>query len=145
MDPWIHGSAAGTAARPAAGAAAGAAASAAAACIYYVIIGGALRAPLYVHDKIHTAAAAEAAAPATAYDQAALAATSATDPWIHGSIFFIMKHIFYTPLPHIRNPHIRNETLKRRLSKNFENFFLFYFLIFAQGLKIEIHKFFKEV
>ena len=42
MDPWIHGSAAG--------AAAGAAASAAPACIYYVIIGGALRAPLYVHD-----------------------------------------------------------------------------------------------
>ena len=49
MDPWIHGSAAG-AARAVAGAAAGAAASAAPACIYYVIIGGALRAPLYVHD-----------------------------------------------------------------------------------------------
>ena len=51
MDPWIHGSAAGAAARAAAGAAAraaaGAAASAAAAvCIYYVSIGGALRAPL---------------------------------------------------------------------------------------------------
>ena len=46
MDPWIHGSAAGAAARAAAGAAAGAAASAAAACIYYVIIRGALRAPL---------------------------------------------------------------------------------------------------
>ena len=46
MDPWIHGSAAGAAARAAAGAAAGAAASAAAVCIYYVIIGGALRAPL---------------------------------------------------------------------------------------------------
>ena len=53
MDPWINGSAAGAAARPAAGAAAGAAASAASAapaCIYYVIIGAALRAPLYVHD-----------------------------------------------------------------------------------------------
>ena len=47
MDPWIHGSAAGPAARAAAGAAAGAtAASAAAVCIYYVIIGGALRAPV---------------------------------------------------------------------------------------------------
>ena len=53
MDPWIHGSAAG----------------AAAVCTYYVIIGGALRAPLYVHDKVHTAAA------------------PAADPWIHGSIF----------------------------------------------------------
>ena len=68
MDPWIHGSAAGAAARAAAGAAAGAAASAAAVCIYYVSKGGALRAPLYVHDEIHTAAAeaaALAAAPAT--------------------------------------------------------------------------------
>ena len=53
MDPWIHGSAAGAAARPAAGAAAGAAASAAAACIYYVIIGGALRAP-YPFAYSHT-------------------------------------------------------------------------------------------
>ena len=49
------------------------------------IIGGALRAPLYVHDKIHTAAA-EAAAPAAA-PAAALAAAPAADPWIHGSIF----------------------------------------------------------
>ena len=51
-----------------AGAAARAAASAAAVCIYYVSIGGALRAPLYVHDERHTAAeeaAALAAAPAT--------------------------------------------------------------------------------
>ena len=52
-----------------AGAAARAAASAAAAvCISYVRIGGALRAPLYVHEEIHTAAAeaaALAAAPAT--------------------------------------------------------------------------------
>ena len=48
-----------------AGAAARAAASAAAVCIYYVSIGGALRAPLYVHDEIHTAAA-EAAALAAA-------------------------------------------------------------------------------
>ena len=47
MDPWIHGSAAGAAARAAAGAAAGAAASAATVCTYYVIIGGARRAPLY--------------------------------------------------------------------------------------------------
>ena len=46
-DLWIHGSAAGAAARAAAGAAAGAAASAATVCTYYVIIGGALRAPLY--------------------------------------------------------------------------------------------------
>ena len=51
MDPWIHGSAAGAAARAAAGAAAGAAASAAAVCIYYVSLGGALRAPLDVRDK----------------------------------------------------------------------------------------------
>ena len=48
MDPWIHGSAAGAAARAAAGAAAGAAASAAAVCIYDVVIGGVLRAPLNV-------------------------------------------------------------------------------------------------
>ena len=48
MDPWIHGSAAGAAARAAAGAAAGAAASAATVCTYYVIIGGALRALLYL-------------------------------------------------------------------------------------------------
>ena len=34
-------------------------------------------APLYVHDKIHTAAA----------EAAALAAAPAADPWIHGSIF----------------------------------------------------------
>ena len=88
MDPWIHGSAA----RATAGAVAGTAGSAAAACIYHVIIGGALRAPLYVHDKIHTAAA-EAAAPAAA-PAAALAAAPAADPWIHGSISFIMKHIF---------------------------------------------------
>ena len=33
-------------------------AAASAVCIYYVIIGGALRAPLYVHDEIHTAEAA---------------------------------------------------------------------------------------
>ena len=45
MEPWMYGSAAGAAARAAAGAAAGAAASAAAVCVYYVIIGGALRAP----------------------------------------------------------------------------------------------------
>ena len=76
MDPWIHGSAAGAAARAAAGAAAGAAASAATVCTYYVIVGRALRAPLDVSDKIHTAAA-EAAAPAAA---------PAADPWIHGSI-----------------------------------------------------------
>ena len=67
MDPWIHRSAAGAAARAAAGAAADAAASATV-WTYYVIIGGALRAPLYVHDEIHTAAAeaaALAASPAT--------------------------------------------------------------------------------
>ena len=85
MDPWIHGSAAGAAARAAAGAAAGATASAAAVCIYYVSPGGALRAPLDVRDKVHTAAA-EAAAPAAA-PAAALAAAPAADPWIHGSIF----------------------------------------------------------
>ena len=76
MDPWIHGSAAG----------------AAAVRIYYVSLGGALRAPLDVRDKVHTAAA-EAAAPAAA-PAAALAAAPAADPWIHGSIFFIMNHIF---------------------------------------------------
>ena len=46
---------------------------------------GALRAPLYLHDKVHTVAA-EAAAPAAA---------PAADPWIHGSISFIMNHIFH--------------------------------------------------
>ena len=51
MDPWIHGSAAGAAARAAAGAAAGAAASAAPVCTYYVIIGKALCASLYLHDR----------------------------------------------------------------------------------------------
>ena len=40
------------AAGAAAGAVAAASAAASAVCIYYVIIGGALRAPLYVHDKI---------------------------------------------------------------------------------------------
>ena len=53
------------AAGAAAGAVAAASAAASAVCIYYVDIGGALRAPLYVHDKIHTAEAA-AAAPAAA-------------------------------------------------------------------------------
>ena len=48
----------------------GAAASAAAVCIYYVRIGGALCAPLYVNDKIQTAAA-EAAAEAAAAAPAA--------------------------------------------------------------------------
>ena len=81
MDSWIHGSAAG--------AAAGAAASTATVCTYYVIIGGALCALLYLHDKVHTVAA-EAAAPA-----AALAAAPAADPWIHGSISFIINHIFH--------------------------------------------------
>ena len=77
-----------------AGAAARAAASAAAVCIYYVDIGGSEAPPyMYVHGKTHTAAA-EAAAPAAA-PPAALAAAPATDPWIYGSIFFIMKHIFY--------------------------------------------------
>ena len=46
MDPWIHGSAAGAAAR----AAAGAAAPAATVCTYYVIIGEARSASLYLHD-----------------------------------------------------------------------------------------------
>ena len=41
---------------------------------------------------MHTAAA-EAAAPAAA-PAAALAAASAADPWIHGSILFIMNHNF---------------------------------------------------
>ena len=85
MDPWIHGSAAG--------AAAGAAASAATVCTYYVIIGGPLRALLYLHDKVHTVAA-EASAPAAA-PAAALAVAPAADPWIHGFISFIMNHIFY--------------------------------------------------
>ena len=100
MDPWIHGSAAGAAARAATGTAAGAAASAATVCTYsaatvctyYVIGGGAFRAPLYLHDKVHTVAA-EAAAPAAA-PGAALAGAPASDPWIHGSIFFTMKHVF---------------------------------------------------
>ena len=53
---------------------------------------GALRAPLDVRDKVYTAAA-EAAAPA-----APLAAAPAADPWIHGSIFFIMNHTFYNEM-----------------------------------------------
>ena len=95
MDPWIHGSAAGAAARAAAGAAAGAAASAATVCTYYVIIGEARLTSrlLYLHDKVHTVAA-EAAAPAAAL-AAALAAAPAADPWIHGSIFFIMNHMIF--------------------------------------------------
>ena len=98
MDPWIHGSAAGAAAR----AAAGAAASAAAVCIYYISLAGALRAPLDVRDKVHTAAA-EAAAPA-----AALAA----DPWIHGSISFIMNHIFNNEMNHkFHQPYVLAEGL----------------------------------
>ena len=88
MNPWIHGSAAG------------AAASAATVCTYYVIIGGALRALLYLHDKVHTVAA-EAAAPAAA-PAAALAAAPAADPWIHGSISFIMNHIFYFEMKNTR-------------------------------------------
>ena len=91
MDPWIHGSAAGATARAAAGAGAGATASAATVCTYYIIIVRLLCAALYVHDKIHTAAAAAAA----------LAAAPATDPWIHGSIFFIMKHIFHYEMKNI--------------------------------------------
>ena len=47
MDQWIHGSAAGVAAR----AAAGAAASVTTVCTYYVIIGEAPRASLYLHDR----------------------------------------------------------------------------------------------
>ena len=58
----------------------------------YGSLGGALCAPLDIRDKVHTAAA-EAAAPAAA-PAAALAAAPA-DPWIHGSISFIMNHIFY--------------------------------------------------
>ena len=87
MDPWIHGSAAGAAARAAAGAAAGAAASAAAVGILSCAFkgGGAGDAPsLYLRNKDIQAAPA-----------AALAAAPATDPWIHGSISFIMNHIFY--------------------------------------------------
>ena len=54
----------------AAGAAAGAVAAASAVCIYYVFIGEALRAPLYVHNEIHTAeAAATAPAAASAWRQ----------------------------------------------------------------------------
>merc|ERR1711924_485383 len=47
---------------------------------------------LQCHDKAHMVAA-EAAAPAAAL-AAALAAAPA-DPWIHGSISFIINHIFY--------------------------------------------------
>ena len=81
MDPWMRGSAA----RAAAGAAAGAAASAATVCTYHVIIAGPLGANLHLRDKVRKIAA-EAAAPAPA---------PAADPWIHGSISFIMNHIFY--------------------------------------------------
>ena len=57
--------------------AAASASAASAVCIYYVFIGGALRAPLYVHDKIHTA---EAAAEAAAEAGAAAAAVAAAAP-----------------------------------------------------------------
>ena len=50
---------------------------------------------LYVLDKLHSVAA-EAAAPA-----AAPAAARAADPWIHGSISFIMDHIFYYEMKNI--------------------------------------------
>ena len=51
------------------GAAASSAASAV--CIHYVLVGGKLRAPLYVHGEIHTAeAAVEAAAPELATSRA---------------------------------------------------------------------------
>ena len=85
MDPLIHGSAAGAAARAAAGAAACAAASAATVCTPCVIIGGTRSAHLHQYDKVHRVAA-EATAPAAA---------PAADPWTHGSISFIMNHIFY--------------------------------------------------
>ena len=49
------------------------------------IIEGALRATLYVHDEIHTAAA-KVAAPA-----APLAAAPAADPWIH--IFYYEPYL----------------------------------------------------
>ena len=84
MHPWIHRSAAGAAGRDAAGTTASATAFAATVCTYYVITG-------HVHDKIHRVAA-EAAAPAAA-PAAGLAAAPAADPWIHGSISFIMNHI----------------------------------------------------
>ena len=91
VDPWIDGSAAGAAAGAAARAAAGAAAGAAATvCTYCVMIGGAR---IYLDDKVHTVAA-EAAAPAAA---------PAADPWIHGSISFIMNHILYYGMK--SNPH----------------------------------------
>ena len=105
MDPWIHGSAAGAAAR----AAAVAAASAAAVCIYYVSLGGALRAPLDVRDKVYTAAA-EAAAPAA--PAAALAAAPAADPLIHGSISFIMNHIFYYEMKNMMAPTLMKASLE---------------------------------
>ena len=57
---------------------------------------GALRASLYLHDKVHTVAA-EAAAPAAA-PAAALAAAPAADPWIHGSISLITNHIFHNEM-----------------------------------------------
>ena len=60
-------------------------------CTYYVITGGGEE---YLHDTVHTVAA-EAAAPAAA-PAAALAAAPEADPWIHGSISFIMNHIFFT-------------------------------------------------
>ena len=63
-------------------------------------IAWALRALLYLHDKVHTVAA-EAAAPAAA-PAAALAAAPAADPWIHGSISFIMNHIFYYEMKSMR-------------------------------------------
>ena len=55
--------------------------------------------PQYLRDKVHTVAAeaAEAAAPA-----AAPAAALAADPWIHGSISFIMNHIFYYEMKNSR-------------------------------------------
>ena len=65
----------------------------------YNYIGGVRSAPLNLHDKVHTVTA-EAAAPAAA-PAAALAAAPAADPWIHGSISFIMNHIFYYEIKNI--------------------------------------------
>ena len=72
--------AAGAAARAAAGAAA-----ATAVCIYYVSLGGALRAPPDVHDKIRTAAAETAAAPAAA----PAAVPAATPPAAPAPVMFL--------------------------------------------------------
>ena len=94
MDPWIHEFAAGAAARAAAGAAAGAADSDAAVCISSCIYIGQREAPpppLYTY-VISTYSSSRTSS--TSSSSSSSSSSGSMDPWIHGSISFIMNHIF---------------------------------------------------